>query len=53
MRRILAVSALLIVLVACRDGPTELTAPGEADISPQTDVTVSLDAVQSGSEPTG
>ena len=44
-RRILAVSALLVVLVACRDGPAELTAPVEARMAPQPDVTVSADAV--------
>ncbi len=44
-RRILAVSALLVVLVACRDGPTELAAPVEARMALQTDVTVSGDAV--------
>ncbi len=43
-RRILAVSALLVVLVACRDGPTEPAAPVEASMAPQTDV--SVDAVQ-------
>ncbi len=45
-RRILAVSALLVVLVACRDGPAELTTPVEAPMAPQPDVTVSADAVQ-------
>ena len=45
-RRILAVSALLVVLVACRDGPAELTAPVEARMAPQPDVTVSADAVR-------
>ncbi len=44
-RRILAVSALLVVLVACRDGPTELTAPVEGRTPVQLDVTVSQDAV--------
>ena len=45
-RRILAVSALLVVLVACRDGPAELVAPVEAPTAPQLDVTVSADAVR-------
>ena len=45
-RRILAVSALLVVLVACRDGPAELIAPVEARMAPQPDVTVSADAVR-------
>ncbi len=45
-RRILAVSALRVVLVACRDGPAELTAPVEARMVPQPDVTVSADAVR-------
>ncbi len=45
-RRILGVSALLVVLVACRDGPAELTAPVEAPMAPQPDVTMSADAVQ-------
>ena len=45
-RQILAVTALLVVLVACRDGPTEIAAPVEAGMAPQTDVTVSVDAVR-------
>ncbi len=44
-QRILAVSALLVVLVACRDGPAELTAPVEGRTPVQLDVTVSQDAV--------
>ena len=44
-RRILAVSALLVVLVACRDGPAELVAPVEARTAVQPEVTVSQDAV--------
>ncbi len=44
-RRILAVTALLAVLVACRDGPAELVAPVDARTAPQPDVTVSQDAV--------
>ena len=45
-RRILAVTALLVVLVACRDGPAELVAPVEAGMAPQIDVTVSVDVVR-------
>ncbi len=45
-RQILAVKALLVVLVACRDGPTKPAAPVEAGMAPQTDVTVSVDAVR-------
>ena len=44
-RRILAVSALLVVLVACRDGPVELVAPVEGLTAVQPEVTVSQDAV--------
>ncbi len=44
-RRILAVSALLVVLVACRDGPAELIAPVEGLTAVQPEVTVSADAV--------
>ncbi len=44
-RRILAVSALLVVLVACRDGPAELVAPVEGLTAVQPEVTVSQDAV--------
>ncbi len=44
-RRILAVSALLAVLVACRDGPVELVAPVEGLTAVQPEVTVSQDAV--------
>lgn len=45
-RQILAVTSLLAVFVACRDGPTELAAPVEARMAPQPDVTVSVDAVR-------
>ena len=45
-RRILAVTALFAVFVACRDGPAELAAPVEARVAPQPDVTVSVDAVR-------
>ena len=45
-RQILAVTALLAVFVACRDGPAELAAPVEARVAPQPDVTVSVDAVR-------
>ncbi len=45
-RQILAVTVLLAVFLACRDGPAELTAPVEARVAPQTDVTVSVDAVR-------
>ena len=44
-RRILTVSAVLAMLVACRDGPAELTAPVEARTAVQPEVTVSQDAV--------
>ncbi len=44
-RRILAVSALLVVLVACRDGPAELVAPVEGLTAVQPEVTVSQEAV--------
>ena len=44
-RRILAVSALLVVLVACRDGPPELVSPVEGRTAVQPEVTVSADAV--------
>ncbi len=52
-RRILGVSTLLVVLVACRDGPAELTAPVEARMAPQPDVTVSADAVKAAPVSTG
>ena len=45
-RQILAVTALLAVFVACRDGPAELAAPVEARMAPHPDVTVSVDAVR-------
>ncbi len=45
-QRIFAVSALLVVLVACRDGPAELVAPVEARTAVQPEVTVSQDAVR-------
>ncbi len=45
-RPILAVTAVLAMFVACRDGPAELTAPVEARMAPQPDVTVSVDAVE-------
>ena len=45
-RPILAVTAVLAMFVACRDGPAELTAPVEARMAPQPDVTVSADAVR-------
>ncbi len=45
-RPILAVTALLAVFVACRDGPAKLAAPVEARMAPQPDVTVSVDAVR-------
>ncbi len=44
-RRILAVTALLAVFVACRDGPAELVAPREARTVVQPEVTVSQEAV--------
>ncbi len=44
--QLLAITALLAVFVACRDGPAELAAPVEARMAPQTDVTVSVDAVR-------
>ncbi len=44
-RRILAVSALLVVLVACRDGPAELVAPEEGRTAVRPEVTVSQEAV--------
>ncbi len=44
-RRMLAVSALLVVFVACRDGPAELVAPVESRTAVQPEVTVSQDAV--------
>ncbi len=44
-QRILAVSALLAVSVACRDGPAELVAPVESRTAVQPEVTVSQDAV--------
>ncbi len=44
-RRILAVTALLAVFVACRDGPAELVAPVEGRTAVQPEVTVSADAV--------
>ena len=44
-RRILVVTTLLAVFVACRDGPADLAGPVEARMAPQPDVTVSVDAV--------
>ncbi len=44
-RRILAVTALLAVFLACRDGPAELIAPVEGLTAVQPEVTVSADAV--------
>ena len=44
-RRILAVTALIAVFVACRDGPAELVAPEKARPAVQPEVTVSQDAV--------
>ena len=49
-RRILAVSALLVVLVACRDGPTRIAAPVEARRAPQPDATVSVDALRTATD---
>ena len=49
-RRILHVSALLVVLVACRDGPTQVAAPVQALTAPQPDVTVSVDALRTVTE---
>ena len=45
-RRILAVSALLVVLVACRDGATELADPVQARTAPHPDAMVSVDALR-------
>ena len=44
-RSILSVPAVLIVLVACRDGPDELVAPLESRAAAQPDVTVLAEAV--------
>jgi hypothetical protein len=43
--RILAVSALLVVLVACRDGPTELVTPVENRTEVQPEATAAVDAL--------
>ncbi len=44
-RRILGITALLAMFVACRDGPAELTAPEEGRTAVQPEVTVSQDVV--------
>ncbi len=44
-RQSLAVTALLVMVAACRDGPAELVAPVEGRTAVQPEVTVSADAV--------
>ena len=49
-QRILAVTTLLVLFVACRDGPVELTVPVEARMVPQADVMASVNALQTVTE---
>lgn len=45
-RGIPTLPVLLVLFVACRDGPTQLAAPVETGMAPQPDVTVSAHAVR-------
>ncbi len=49
-RSVLAAWAVLVVLVACRDGPTQVAAPAEASRAPQPDPIISVDALQAATD---
>ena len=49
-KKILSITTLLVLFVACRDGPVELTVPVEARTAPQADVMASVNALRTVTE---